>query len=175
MNALRKRWRYAILLAAAVFLVSTKISHSVTPDAQALKVQGADTGGNTLITAVGGGAGLANGPSYRNNTASNAAAANNVSIPATAGAFSYLSGFTVTGGGATAGSFIQITISGVNNGPLTYQYAVPAGATVAAPTLDVHFVPPLVGTAVNTAVVVNVPSFGAGNTNASATCYGFVQ
>lgn len=101
-----------------------------------------------------------------------AAAANNQTLAGAPGRTTYIEGFTVSGLGATAGSTIAITVTGIAN-TLTYEYTVPAGVTVAAPLLDVRFPDPIPATAQNTPIVVNVPSFGAGNTTAAASAYGF--
>lgn len=87
----------------------------------------------------------------------------------------FLSGFEITGGGATAGSVINATITGLLGGTLTYVIAVPTGATLGIQPLAVHFVPPLRASAVNTAIVLNVPSFGAGNTVSTGAIHGFNQ
>ena len=100
-------------------------------------------------------------------TAALAAPANNTT--------NYLTGFQVTGAGATAASVILVTVTGLSVGTLTYVMAIPAGANVAVAPLIVNFSPALPASAANTAVTVNVPSFGAGNTNASAVAVGYQQ
>jgi hypothetical protein len=101
-----------------------------------------------------------------------AAAANNQTLAGAASLRTYIAGFTVTGGGATAASVIQVTVTGLTN-PLSFNIAIPAGAAVGVFPLQLEFDPPLPASADNTAIVVNVPSFGAGNTNASASAWGF--
>ncbi len=101
-----------------------------------------------------------------------AAAANNQTLAAAAGLRTYITGFAITGGGATGASVIQVTVTGLTN-TLSFNIAVPAGAAVGVTPLVVTFSTPLPASADNTAIVVNVPSFGAGNTNASATAWGF--
>jgi hypothetical protein len=105
-------------------------------------------------------------------SSANAAAANNQTLAAAAGKRTYITGFSITGGGATAASVIAITITGLTN-TLNYRVAVPAGATVGITPLVVSFKRPIPASADNTAIVVNVPSFGAGNTNAAAAASGF--
>lgn len=104
-----------------------------------------------------------------------AAAALAPALAAVAGKTNYISGFEVTGGGATAGAVVAVTVTGVLGGTLNYVFAAPTGATVGATPLVVTFNPPLPASAVNTAITVNVPSLGAGNTNAAATVHGFYQ
>lgn len=101
-----------------------------------------------------------------------AAAANNQTLAGAASLRTYISGAMISGGGATAASVIQVTITGLTN-TLSFNIAVPAGAAVGIQTLQLLFDPPLPASADNTAIVVNVPSFGAGNTNASASAWGF--
>lgn len=108
------------------------------------------------------------------NSSHNAAAANNTSLPAVAGKRTYLAGFQVTGGGATAAGFITVQVVGVEGlGDLNYKLVIPAGPTTSVQPLIVHFDPPLRASAVNAAITVSVPSFGAGNTAAACTAYGF--
>lgn len=101
-----------------------------------------------------------------------AAAANSTLTPA-ATKTAYITGFDVTGAGATAGSVILVTVTGVLGGTLTFPLTIPAGAGVGITPLQVRFPYPIPATAVNTPIVVNVPSFGAGNTNAASVAYGF--
>ena len=105
-------------------------------------------------------------------SSANAAAANNVSLPAVAGQTNSVTGFEVTGAGATGASVITITLTGVVGGPLNYQLAIPAGAGVGVTPLIVEFPTPIPATGPNVAITLNVPSFGAGNTNAAATIHG---
>jgi hypothetical protein len=107
-------------------------------------------------------------------SATGAAQANNASLSAVAGKTTYVTGFTVTGTGATAASVITVTVTGISP-TLNYSILIPAGVTTAITTLTVQFPQPIPASATNTAVVVNCPSFGAGNTNASCSAYGFQQ
>ena len=102
----------------------------------------------------------------------NAAATNNQTLAGTANKITYITGFDISGNGATGQSTIAVTVTGITN-TLTYYINVPAGATTAITTLSVKFDPPIPATAANTAIVVNVPSFGSGNLQAAANAYGF--
>lgn len=102
-----------------------------------------------------------------------AAAANNQTLPAVAGRRNYLNGFLVGGLGATAASVIAITVTGLADADLTFRFSVPAGVGLIAPQLLVDFGRPIPASADNIAIVVNVPSFGAGNTAADAAAWGF--
>lgn len=85
----------------------------------------------------------------------------------------YCSGFEVTGSGATAASVISITVTGVRGGTLTYTVAVPAGVTAGVTPLIVEFDPPIPATDTATDIVLNLPSFGTGNTNAAGVIHGY--
>jgi hypothetical protein len=102
----------------------------------------------------------------------NAAAANNQTLAGAANKMTYITGFSITGNGATGQSTIAVTVTGITN-TLTYYINVPAGATLAITPLMVRFDPPIPSTAVNTAIVVSVPSFGTGNLQCSANAHGF--
>lgn len=118
----------------------------------------------------------ASGITYLSASAANAAAANNVTLPGAAGATTYVTGFEVTGDGATAGSIIAVTLTGIVGGTATYYITVPAGAGTAIVPLTDTFLPyGLPASAVNTPITLNVPSFGAGNTNAAAIIRGYQQ
>ena len=94
-------------------------------------------------------------------------------LAAAAAKFTYITGFQITGGGATAGSLILVTVTGCAGGTLTFVFAVPAGAVMGAVPLDVQFPKPLKSAAANTAIVVTAPAFGLGNTNAAAVAHGY--
>lgn len=80
----------------------------------------------------------------------------------------YLSGFTVTGLGATAASSIEVVAAG-----LKFRVPIVAGATTPIATFAQTFDPPIPATADNTAVTVAVPSFGSGNTSAAVSAWGY--
>lgn len=101
------------------------------------------------------------------------AQANNAALPAAAGRTTYITGFEITGAGATAGQTITITVTGILGGTKTYKLVIPAGAGVAISPLIVEFARPIPAAAQNQAITVNVPSFGAGNTDAAVTAHGF--
>jgi len=90
-----------------------------------------------------------------------------------AGKTTYITGFQVTGAGATAASVITVQIQNVVSGPMSYKMAIPAGATVGVTPLIVTFPQPLAASGVNVAIAVSVPSFGAGNTDAAVSAQGF--
>lgn len=85
----------------------------------------------------------------------------------------YISGFQVTGAGATGASVISVTVAGLLGGTATYTMAIPAGVSATVQPLVVSFYPPLPASAANTSIVVTAPSFGAGNTNATVNAQGY--
>jgi hypothetical protein len=86
----------------------------------------------------------------------------------------YLAGFQVAGLGATAAfnNFIQVT--GLVGGSVSWGYGVPAGVGVAAPTMPVNFIPPLVASGPGQSVVITLFAFGAGNVGESITAWGYM-
>jgi len=96
-------------------------------------------------------------------------------IAAVAGKTSYLSGFSVSALGATAGSTQTLTIAGLAGGSRTLLVLVPAGVGLPVnpfPLIE-KFDPPLAASAPNTAITVTLPALGAGNTNAMVNAEGF--
>lgn len=107
-------------------------------------------------------------------TATGAAAPISATLLGVAGETTYLAGFTVDGLGATAGSVIEVTVTGLLGGTLRYKVTIPAGVLLeVANPLYIEFARPIPASAVNTAIVVAVPSFGAGNTSAVVGARGY--
>lgn len=106
-------------------------------------------------------------------SATGAAAAIAPAIAAIGGTWNYLTGILVTGAGATAASVITVTVTGCVGGTLSFNIAVPAGAAVGITPLLLMFPRPIPATGPNLAITLNVPSFGAGNTNVAAVIFGF--
>jgi hypothetical protein len=94
-------------------------------------------------------------------------------IPAIAGKTAYITGFDITGSGATAGAVVNPTITGLLGGITTYSLTVSAGVATADTALQRDFTPGFPASAVNTAIVVSCPALGAGNTNNTVNVYGF--
>lgn len=102
----------------------------------------------------------------------NAAAA--AVLPGVAGKTTYLSGFEVSGSGATAGLPVTVTASDGTQ-TLSYTYSAAAGALVANQPLIVFFPFPIPASLPNTAWTVTCPALGAGNTNNTVNAHGFQQ
>jgi hypothetical protein len=87
--------------------------------------------------------------------------------------FTYICGFQATAGGATATAAVNLTVTNVVNGTLTYTFGAVAGAGFPSPPLVVPFSPCLPANAANTAIVVSMPALGTGNTNATVSAWGY--
>lgn len=85
----------------------------------------------------------------------------------------YISGFQITASGATAALVVDATVTGLVSGTATYTFTFPAGVTVGATPLVVLFDPPVPASAANTAIVVTLPSGGAGAAHAAVNAQGF--
>ena len=133
--------------------------------------------GPSLLTAVQlrEGSGSSASPSFLQASVTGAAVALAPALAAQgAGTTDWVTGFTVTGSGATAASVIVVTLTGVLGGTLSYALAIPAGVTAPVSPLQVSFPwPGLPAANPNAAITLNVPSFGAGNTNAAASIQGY--
>lgn len=138
-------------------------------DASALEV---DSTGNLKVTV---GSFYSNQMTVLTSSSGNVANASAVAtLAATAAKTTWITGFEITAGGATASAVVVSTVVGVLGGTMSYIFAAPAGATVGATPLVVMFDNPIPGSAVNTAIVVTLPALGAGNTNAAVVAHGFV-
>lgn len=102
-----------------------------------------------------------------------AAATATATLVAVANKTTYITGFQVTGAGATAGLPVSVTVTGLLGGTQTFTYVAAAGVLVANQPLIVKFDPPLPASAQNTNIVVSCPSLGSGNTNNAVSAQGF--
>jgi len=106
-------------------------------------------------------------------TASNPGGVTSVFFAAVAGKTNYLSGFSITGAGATAATVVNATITGLVGATLNIRISVPAGPTVGITPIIVSLARPIPASAANTQITIGVPSFGAGNTDVAANMWGF--
>lgn len=95
------------------------------------------------------------------------------SLAAAANRRNYITGFHVSGAGASAGSAVAVTVTGLINGTLTYTYTAGNGAQASNNPLLISFPEPIPASADNTAITVSCPALGAGNTNNSVNVFGF--
>lgn len=93
-------------------------------------------------------------------------------LPAVAGKTTYITGFEVTGSGATAGLPVTVTVSG-GTWTLSYTYTFATGVLVSNQPLVVFFPTPIPASAANTAITVSCPASGAGGTNNTVNAHGF--
>ncbi len=109
--------------------------------------------------------------------ASGAASTLTLTMPAVSGKINYVTGITVDGNGATASTLIAASLSNVVTGTLRFPALIPAGAAVplGAFRINIDFDTPIPATQPNQSVVLSVPSFGTGNTLATAQLRGYVQ
>lgn len=104
-----------------------------------------------------------------------AASAAVATLAASALKLNSLSGIHVSGGGATGATTVLATITGLVGGTMTVVIPVAAGANVAITPVNIQFNPPIPASAINTPIVLTVPSFGVGNLNAAANAWGTQQ
>lgn len=91
------------------------------------------------------------------------------------GRLAYITGFYITGTGATAAAAVSVTVAGLLGGTLTFTYAAAAGASVANTPLLVNFPTPIPASGQNVSIVVTCPALGAGNTNNTAVAVGYIE
>ena len=128
-----------------------------------------DAKGNVVISPVPAG-GVALTTQSSGNVANASAIA---TLTGVAAKTTYITGFQVTGAGATAPAVVNVTITGLLGGTATHTYSAATGATTANTPIIVSFVPPMPASAVNTSIVVTCPALGAGNTNNTVVATGY--
>lgn len=108
--------------------------------------------------------------------ASGAAAALAPTFGGAVGTTAFLQSLRITGLGATAAVQVTATLTGGLGGTINYPISVPAGVAVPiTPVEDTFLGRGLQASASGVAFVLNVPSFGAGNTLAAAEIQGYLQ
>lgn len=89
----------------------------------------------------------------------------------------YVTGFDILGGGATAASIINVTLAGLQAGTMTFAAVIASTVSAqftAGGVMSIRFPDPLPASAPGTAIAIAVPSFGSGNTNAGVVLYGLI-
>lgn len=119
-------------------------------------------------------------PAYPSGATAITAASGNVAnataaatLAAVAGKTTHITGFEVTGSGATSGSVVTVTVTGTITGTLSYTVAAIAGVLLINTPLIVEFPVAIPASATNTPIVVSMPALGAGNTNATVVAHGY--
>lgn len=128
-----------------------------------------DANGNLLTAAAQAGGAVQVASSSGDVAAASAVA----TLAPAAGKTTYISGLTITGGGATGASVVNAVLSGTLGGSLTFNVPVPAGATLGITPIMVQFNPPIPASAANTAIVLTLPTLGAGNLHAAVSAWGY--
>jgi hypothetical protein len=95
-----------------------------------------------------------------------------VTLAGAAGLTTYLTGFVITVGGATAAAQVLATITGLLGGTMTLPVSVPGVATSADQPIVVSGLN-IPASAVNTAIVLTLPALGVGNTAAAVSLFGY--
>jgi len=108
--------------------------------------------------------------STSNNVANAAANAFLAGVP---GKTTYISGFEVTGTGATAASTVLVNVANIVGGGLIYIYSAVLGPTIENVPLIVQFPKPIPATSQNIGINVGCPALGAGNTNNTVNAHGY--
>ena len=114
---------------------------------------------------------IASGLCASSGNVANAAAV--AALPAKVGLLAYMTGFQITGAGATSGLSVVATITGLAGGTASHVFTFPAGVTVGGQSLAPTFYPALQASAVNTAITITLPAGGLGNVNAAVSVQGF--
>ena len=140
---------------------------------------GLDFGGaNPFRTVQAGGGlpvdskGVVATPGKQSTNVANAVAS--ASTGSAVGKTSYLTGLTVTGSGATVGTTVQVTITGLLGGSISYNYTAETGADKGNRPLNINFIPPLPASGPGTGILATCPALGAGNLANMVTITGFI-
>lgn len=160
-----KTWQRVVLalLAIVTCVATVAIAQQVLPNQQRVVGQ-TDPPGYALTTQTA-----------FCQTSTGGAQANTITVAGLAGKTIYVTGFEITGSGATAASDIAITLASGGTTQANYTLPVIAGATLIETPLIVEFTTPVSGLAVGNNAVLTVPSFGSGNTAASVTLHGYYE
>lgn len=110
----------------------------------------------------------------QNSSGTVAAAPAVATLTSAVGRTAFLAGLELTASGSTAALTVVATITGLLGGTRSIVFSFPAGVTLEATPKIIVFNPSLQASAVNTNIVVTLPSGGAGNTNAVASANGYM-
>lgn len=100
-----------------------------------------------------------------------AATATLTSVP---GKTTYITGFQITGTGATVALAVTPTVLGTVGGTLSYTSAAIAGALLINQPLVVNYDPAIPATAHDVDIVVSCPALGLGATNNTVVAQGYM-
>lgn len=94
-------------------------------------------------------------------------------LSATSGKTCYVTGIEITFGGASVAANIVANLTGLAGGTISYVVVVPGTVTNPTVPFTVQFNPPLPASAANTAITINLPALGTGNTHACVNIHGY--
>jgi hypothetical protein len=94
-------------------------------------------------------------------------------IPAIPSKTAYLSSWSATASGSTTALTVLLTISGLVGGVITLPNTFPAGVTTAATPIVVPYTFAVAAVGPGTAITLQLPAGGLGNTNAAVNMTGF--
>lgn len=100
-------------------------------------------------------------------------AAANATLTGVAGQFTWVTGFEVTGSGATVGLPVTVTLTNTIGGTASWTYAGVAGVLLENTPLIIPFPKPVRSFSQGQSMVLSVPALGAGNTNSTAVIHGY--
>jgi len=127
-----------------------------------------------IAAGAAGAAGAPAGATQNRGASGNVAATAAVAtLDSDAAKTTYIAGFSLTAAGATTALPVIATVVGLLGGTMSFIFTFPAGVLIAAQSVNIFFDPPLPASAVDTDIVVTLPSGGAGNTHASANAWGY--
>ena len=170
-----RRWAGpALRTLAAVLVAGAVLKLLVAADPVASKVQGPDTLGNPLSTAVLPPQAVGSLQTQLAATANTAATAQTISLAHVSAQTTYVSGIYVNIGGATAATVVTVTLSQIQSGPLQFDVAVPTTISQNN-SFSVQFNPPLAANGTNVSPQLATTSPGAGNTLNVVSMWGFRQ
>lgn len=137
-----------------------------------------DRRNNELLVAMTSSLALVSGENDTTTVATSGIVASNdavATILPAAGKRSFLTGFLVSGLGATAALAVTVSVAGVSDDDLEFAYVAVEGATEANEDLLVLFPRPLPAIDDETDIVITCPDLGAGNTHNQVTAFGFYR
>lgn len=104
------------------------------------------------------------------NVANSAATATLTSVP---GKTTYITGFQITGTGATVALAVTPTVVGTLGGTLSYTSAAIAGVLLLNQPLIINYNPAIPASAYDVDIVVSCPALGLGATNNTVVAHGY--
>lgn len=95
-------------------------------------------------------------------------------LPSEVGKTTYITGFIVSGNGATVANPVLVTVGGLEGGDLDFVYTAVAGPLLSNNSLVINFPTALPASSVNVPITVTCPALGLGNTHNSVVATGYI-